>query len=171
MNPFARTDNHVTDSRLGLKLSGLKLSRVKLGRREQGRSASWTGGLAGGWIVLLLLLTACDGLGLDAARLGLHGQTRRHTGAVRQGELAIQRYGCAACHTIPGIRGADALVGPPLDHMGRRTYIAGVMINTPENMVQWLMDPPAINPLTAMPHLGVTYNDARNITNYLYTLE
>jgi cytochrome c len=37
-------------------------------------------------------------------------------------------------------------------------------------MMAWLIDPPAHAPRTAMPKLGVTAKDARDLTAYLYTL-
>ena len=88
-----------------------------------------------------------------------------------RGKAAIEAYGCASCHTIPGIRGADALVGPPLTQVGSRMYIGGVLSNTPENMTAWLRDPPGIDPKTAMPNLNVSDEDARDIAGYLYTLK
>ncbi len=92
-------------------------------------------------------------------------------GDPQRGKTAISRYGCGTCHTIPGIRGADALVGPPLTQMASRSYIAGVLPNTPENMVRWIENPPQVDRLTAMPNLGVTDPDARDIAGYLYTLK
>jgi cytochrome c1 len=62
-------------------------------------------------------------------------------------------------------------VGPPLDRVGTRQYLGGVILNSPENMVQWLRAPQAISPQTAMPDLGVTERDARDIAAYLYTLK
>ncbi|HYD80300.1 MAG TPA: c-type cytochrome [Paucimonas sp.] len=86
------------------------------------------------------------------------------------GKRAIGQYLCATCHRIPGIVGADKHVGPPLDGIATRHYIAGVLPNTPENMVHWLRHPRQIDPLSAMPDLGVTEQDARDIAAYLRTL-
>ena len=63
------------------------------------------------------------------------GRRRRRRGARR---AALQQYACATCHAIPGIVGANAPVGPPLDGDGTRGYIAGMMPNTPDDMVRWL---------------------------------
>jgi cytochrome c len=82
----------------------------------------------------------------------------------------IRQYGCGACHIIPGIRGAHALVGPSLERVASRMYIAGVLPNTPENMLQWLQNPPAVQPFTAMLNMGVTETDAWDIAGYLYML-
>ena len=87
-----------------------------------------------------------------------------------RGRKAIDQYACVTCHEIPGIVGANAPVGPPLEAIGTRGFIAGVLPNTPENMVRWLRDPQAVNPKSAMPDLGVTERDARDIAAYLATL-
>jgi mono/diheme cytochrome c family protein len=90
--------------------------------------------------------------------------------AVR-GKEAISQYACATCHQIPGIVGANAPVGPPLKEIGTRGFIAGVLPNTPQNMARWLRHPQAVNPKSAMPDLGVTERDARDIAAYLATLK
>ncbi|HEX8831526.1 MAG TPA: c-type cytochrome, partial [Longimicrobium sp.] len=91
-------------------------------------------------------------------------------GNPHRGRAAMRRYGCNACHTIPGVAGAAANVGPPLATVGSRVYIAGVMSNTPANMMRWIENPPGVDSLTAMPNLGVTEKDARDIAAYLYSL-
>jgi cytochrome c len=87
-----------------------------------------------------------------------------------RGKVAIAHYGCSSCHTIPGIRNANGLVGPSLDRIASRTYIAGVLQNTRQNMLRWIEDPPKVDDKTAMPNLRVTDADARDIAAYLYTL-
>lgn len=86
------------------------------------------------------------------------------------GPSLIRDYGCQACHLIPGVAGADALVGPPLIHWSGRVYIAGHIPNTPENLVRWIMNPQAYAERTVMPNMGVTEPDARHIAAYLFTL-
>jgi cytochrome c1 len=88
-----------------------------------------------------------------------------------RGRSAIYAYGCASCHTIPGIRGADGQVGPSLAKVGGRSYIGGVLANTPDNLTRWITDPPSVDPKTGMPNLHVTEADARDIASYLYTLQ
>lgn len=88
-----------------------------------------------------------------------------------QGRTLIQHYGCGACHTIPGVSGANALVGPPLTQLALRTYIAGMLPNTPANLERWIMNPQQVVPGNAMPTLGVTAEQARNISAYLYTIK
>jgi mono/diheme cytochrome c family protein len=87
-----------------------------------------------------------------------------------RGKTALQQYGCVACHEIPGIAGATARVGPPLGGIATRALLGGVLPNTPDNMVRWLRHPQAVDPPTAMPDLGVTHRDARDIAAYLATL-
>ena len=91
-------------------------------------------------------------------------------GDPERGETAIERYGCGSCHAIPGVRGANAVVGPPLDHIASRHYLAGRLRNSPENMMQWIQHPHKIEPDNVMPDMGVTDQDARDIAAYLYTL-
>lgn len=91
-------------------------------------------------------------------------------GEAAQGPELIRRYGCDACHVIPGVEGADGLVGPPLTHWGERVYIAGLLPNDPETLIQWIMDPQAFEPRTVMPDMGVTEAHARHIAAYLFTL-
>lgn len=90
--------------------------------------------------------------------------------AVR-GERALHQYACITCHEIPGVVGAKVPVGPPLAHMASRSLIAGLLPNTPENMLRWLRDPQGVNPRTAMPDLGLSEADARDIAAFLYTLD
>ena len=111
-----------------------------------------------------IISTGCDDAKYRAATAMTGG------GDPDRGKAAIAAHGCSGCHTIPGVPGADALVGPPLTRMGSRSYVAGVMKNTPENLIRWIQDPPAVDPLTAMPKLGVSESDARDIASYLYTL-
>lgn len=115
--------------------------------------------------VLSLSLCACEG--------GKRTPTARPStgGSTDRGEQAIYAHGCGACHSIPGIRGAHGTVAPPLDAFAARTFIAGELPNTPDNLVRWLEDPPRIHPKTAMPALGVDDREARDIAAYLYTLD
>jgi cytochrome c1 len=71
---------------------------------------------------------------------------------------------------IPGVRNANGEVAPPLTKFARRTFIAGEVPNTPENLIVWIMNPQAIEPKTAMPYLGVSNQQARDIASYLYSL-
>ncbi|MDM0108872.1 c-type cytochrome [Variovorax sp. J22R24] len=89
----------------------------------------------------------------------------------RRGERALYQYACNACHSIPGITGSQPQVGPPLAGIARRTLIAGKLNNTQENMARWLRHTRDIDPLTGMPDMGVSEQDAADIAAYLATLD
>jgi cytochrome c1 len=91
-------------------------------------------------------------------------------GDARRAPELMQGYGCTACHTIPGLSNAKGNVGPPLTRFGDRTYIAGMLRNTPANLVRWIRDPQGVVPGNAMPNMGVSDAQARDIAAYLYTL-
>ena len=94
-----------------------------------------------------------------------------HAARPERGKAMILAYGCGACHVIPGVAGASGKVGPRLNETVERVYIAGVLPNSPQNLVRWIRDPQDVDPLTAMPDLNVGPQDARDIAAYLYTLE
>ena len=87
-----------------------------------------------------------------------------------RGPALIRAYGCAACHTVPGVDGAAGNVGPPLTRFGDRTFIAGMLHNQPGNLMRWIRDPQGVVPGNAMPDMGVGEQDARDIAADLYTL-
>jgi cytochrome c2 len=86
-----------------------------------------------------------------------------------RGKTALTSYGCVACHTIPGVRGSNSLMAPPLIGISQRSYLAGMLENTPDNLRFWIQHPRKVNPHTAMPEQGVTDQDASDIAAYLYT--
>lgn len=92
------------------------------------------------------------------------------TGDPERGLRALSQYACNGCHLIPGVTGAYVHVGPPLAGIARRQLIAGAIGNTPDNMARWLRNPQSIDPQTAMPDLGITQRDARDMAAYLATL-
>ena len=92
------------------------------------------------------------------------------TASVARGRQAMLQYACVTCHRIPGVVGPNAPVGPPLEGIGTRAFIAGVLPNEPHHMVRWLRSPQAVNPLSAMPDLGVGERDARDMAAFLATL-
>jgi len=96
-------------------------------------------------------------------------QRRVSWGNSDRGAQLIRAYGCGSCHSIPGIQRADSKVGPPLRDLSERVYIAGVITNTPQHLMQWIQHPRAVDSRTAMPELGVTPDDARDIAAYLYS--
>ena len=117
------------------------------------------------------LLVVVSLAGCERARSAEARDAARLTGGdPERGRAMMRKYGCQTCHTIPGVIGADGLVGPPLAGIARRSYIGGVLPNAPTNMIRWIQDPKAIDSMSAMPNVGVTPADARHIAAYLYTL-
>ena len=91
-------------------------------------------------------------------------------GDARLGQTEIRKYGCNTCHEISGVPGARGLIGPRLDGIGQRAYIAGELPNTPDNLMLWIEHPRQVEPHTAMPEMGVSEQNSRDIAAYLYTL-
>ena len=91
-------------------------------------------------------------------------------GNAANGRRLLYSYGCGSCHIIPGVGEADGTIGPPLRALGSRFYIAGVLQNTPENLLRWIAQPQEVQAGNAMPDLGVTREQARDMAAYLYTL-
>ena len=136
-----------------------------MGRRRNGQAVIRTAPYA----VALALVLACSFLaGCDAKS---DDGPANFPGDPKRGMDLIKQYGCGGCHLIPGIVDATGNVGPPLLHVGTRTYIAGFFSNSPENMARWIQDPQRALPGNAMPRMGVTLQDSRDITAFLYTLK
>ncbi|HEX5412613.1 MAG TPA: c-type cytochrome [Terriglobia bacterium] len=112
----------------------------------------------------LVLWTACTG-GRTTSEYAV-----RTGGDPQRGREIIMKFDCGSCHVIPGVRHAIGTVGPPLTQIARRTMIAGEVPNTPANMVRWIQSPRSIEPGTAMPDLGLSEQQARDVAAYLYTL-
>jgi cytochrome c len=91
-------------------------------------------------------------------------------GDARSGRTDIRKYGCNTCHEISGVPGARGLIGPRLDGIAERYYIAGELTNTPNHLMLWIQHPRQIESQTAMPEMRVTEQDSRDIAAYLYTL-
>ena len=68
---------------------------------------------------------------------------------------------------IPNVPGAVGKVGPSLASLAQRSYLAGSLPNTPDNLAAWIMHPQHFRPGTAMPEMGVTPDDARRIEAFL----
>jgi cytochrome c len=114
-----------------------------------------------GLLPLVVLVAACSGERASPEVLATV------QGDPRQGEVQLARYGCGSCHVIPGVKQARGKVGPPLTDFADRTYIAGNISNTPNNLVAWIRRPDSVEPGTVMPTLGVTEQEARDISAYL----
>ncbi len=125
------------------------------------------------FVVTLVALSALGG-GVAACTGSTPGREpppQVEGGDPQRGSGLIQHYGCGACHIIPGVRGADGLVGPPLIHWARRGYIAGELENNGDNLVRWVEGPQEVETGTDVPDLNVTEQEARDIAAYLYTID
>jgi cytochrome c len=128
-------------------------------------------GLALGAAAILLFAAGAAGAWQWREDRRAERQAMRLTGGEpERGRGLMRRYGCAGCHDIPGVRGADGRVGPSLRGVAGHLYIAGVMPNTAANLVRWIEDPLTQAPGTAMPRTGAAGQEARDIAAYLYTL-
>jgi cytochrome c len=102
--------------------------------------------------------------------VGCSGDSTPHVQAAHQAPSApnmMIQYGCPSCHVIPDVPGAVGKVGPSLDALRQRSYLAGVLPNTPENLQRWVMHPQQIRPGTAMPEMGVSQANAQVIAAFL----
>lgn len=61
-------------------------------------------------------------------------------------------------------------MGPDLQGIAGRSYLAGRLENTGPEMIRWIQHPRAIVPGNVMPELGVPEQEARDMAAYLYTL-
>ena len=107
---------------------------------------------------------------LAACRPG-EAQPPKAAGDAKQGRVLLARFQCGSCHAIPGVEGAAGTAGPPLTDIARRSYLAGHLPNDPEVMARWIVNPRALVPATTMPAMGVSPEEARDMSAYLYTLK
>ncbi|HSD71590.1 MAG TPA: cytochrome c oxidase assembly protein [Thermoanaerobaculia bacterium] len=151
---------------------GLALFAAWLGeaeRRVAYTSAESEAVTRGGTLIATLLIALMMTLGCNR---DAEFRAARWTGGglPSRGKHAIRRFGCSSCHAIPGIPGADGLVGPSLERIASRVYIAGSVTNTPQNMMRFIAHPHGVDPQTVMPEMGIPDRDVRDIAAYLYTL-
>lgn len=120
-------------------------------------------------VVLLAALAAACAQRDRGMATGIAGR-EGELGDPEAGRLAVVEFGCIGCHRIPGVPAADGEVGPSLRGFADRPMIAGVLPNTPDDLVRWLLDPPAVAPDTLMPDTGLDPRAARDVAAYLATL-
>jgi mono/diheme cytochrome c family protein len=89
----------------------------------------------------------------------------------QEAQTTLRQYACDTCHIIGGMVGPYTRVGPPLQDFHRRKLIAGVLPNTPDNLVRWIMDPQEISPHTLMPDMQVSEAHARTMARYLLHID
>jgi cytochrome c len=112
-------------------------------------------------VLLCCFLTACGQQGPQTPPGPVSGDRQI-------GKVLLADYGCASCHRIKGIDPKPGLAGPPLEDIAKGSYIAGILPNSEDNMVRWIVHPRQISPGTAMPDLGVSPAQARDMAAYLY---
>ena len=149
-------------------------SRVRNPPRRHQRGQSASGASFGEALVQRLMVAATQGefpeeqapwLAADQGWAKL-----RQLGNPDRGRELIRYHGCGGCHHIPGITGARGMSGPPLTDWAQRHFIAGKLVNTPKHLVPWIMKPQEFEPGTLMPNLGVSKQEAQDISSYLYTI-
>lgn len=96
----------------------------------------------------------------------------------KRGEIVFNQ--CQACHTISGtpseeiekqlqaMTPAQKKLGPNLTNFGnRRTLGAGIRINTPENLAEWIAKPEHLKPGSKMIGLGLSADDIQAVAAYI----
>jgi cytochrome c oxidase subunit 2 len=84
---------------------------------------------------------------------------------------------CIACHTMQGVEGAVARVGPNLSHlMSRKTFAGATFDISPDNLRDWIRDPSAMKPMrpekgTGMPKLPLSETEINQLVAFLETLK
>jgi cytochrome c1 len=118
------------------------------------------------------VLVGAGGLAYD--KFDFRHRMRAHAAAISggspaRGEARFISYGCGGCHAMKHVPHAVGGVGPGLDGVALQAMIAGRLSNNPDNMRRWIRAPQSVSPGTAMPNLGVTERDARDISAFLYS--
>lgn len=114
---------------------------------------------------------ACAGAVLVAACHDGTTAMQRTIGDPAAGDRLLEAEACGSCHVIPGHASGTGHVGPPLGHFARRSMIAGLLPNTPDNLVRWLQSPQSVAPGNVMPDMQLSRRGAADIAAYLYTLK
>lgn len=111
-----------------------------------------------------LFLAACSGSNSHIEPVNVRGQVAR-------GKILVSSYGCESCHVIPNVEGVRGYIGPSLEHIATKYYLAGQIPNSRENLRLWVQHPHSINPQTLMPEMHITDSDATDISLFLETLK
>lgn len=120
-----------------------------------------------GGIAAMLLLAACAGC--DGGE-GRPAQQPPAADRIERGRLLLAQYQCGGCHAIPGVAGVRGTAASSLAGFGRRSYVAGRLPNDAAHLAAWIAEPAAQVPHTAMPALGASAADARDMAAYLLSL-
>jgi mono/diheme cytochrome c family protein len=145
----------------GIKMSGMPAWRFHLGEQEIWDVVAFLGALpamTAGEYAAIPQLAATPAI----AGTGAHAAPDR-----QRGRLALTQYACHSCHHIPGVTGPLTFVGPNLDGLAQRGFIAGKLPTNEANLASWIRAPQQHKPGTTMPQLGVSERDARDMAAYL----
>ena len=147
----------------GIKMSGMPAWRLHLGEQELWDVVAFLGALPA--------MTPAEYAAIPqpaaAPRPGPPGALPLPAPDLQRGRLALTQYACQSCHHIPGVTGPLTFVGPDLDGLARRAFIAGKLPTNEANLVSWIRTPQQHKPGSAMPQLGVSERDARDMAAYL----
>ena len=84
---------------------------------------------------------------------------------------------CIGCHTLIGVEGAVARVGPNLTHlMDRKTFAGATFEITTQNLHDWIENPSAMKPMrpekgTGMPKIPLSDTEINQLVAFLETLK
>ena len=127
-------------------------------------------------VIVLSSIVLVGGLGIGVAAAIKENQRQTHRAIALTGGdpdkamPAIVRYGCAACHEIPGAQMPGGRAAQSLLGITDRIYLGGAVNNTPDNLIRWIANPKQFDPKTAMPVTGISDAEARNVAAYLYRM-
>lgn len=86
------------------------------------------------------------------------------------GQQLLISKGCGGCHTVAGVPGASGVAGPNLTNVVLRPTLAGDQIPmSPQTMERWLLDPRSVKPNTTMPSVGLSQQEAQDLTAFLFS--
>lgn len=108
-------------------------------------------------------------LGLAACKATPDERHHMPQASPERGRLAMERVGCGACHSIPGIW-PEGRAGPSLHDFAGQGLIAGRLPNRPDVLAGFVRNAPHWLPGTAMPAMPLSEEEARDVAAYLYTL-
>lgn len=87
------------------------------------------------------------------------------------GQAIFQRNACVNCHTVAGTV-ANGRFGPDLTHVASRDTIAsGSVVNTADNVRQFVDNPAQFKPGVLMPPMHLNAHDLDAVTAYLMSLK
>ncbi|MGH9009612.1 MAG: cytochrome c oxidase subunit II [Acidimicrobiia bacterium] len=104
-------------------------------------------------------------------------QTPTDPEAAKGFELFKGKGTCIACHTLGGVEGAVARVGPNLTHlMDRKTFAGATFDISTDNLRDWIRDPSAMKPMrpekgTGMPKVPLSETEINQLVAFLETLK